>query len=203
MRRRIALLVALVVALLAATALPALAQEEAAERSRRTWPPEWTQQSVGEVRDRVAARAERIEAWIETTRRLSAEEKRIALVRLEEALDAIAAVDERAEIVGTAASRRQLARIEFRAARGGDVVDYEAHISGDVERFSIRLEHLTKIAGWAEAAGEDVVAVIAYLDEAGVRLELATGDGDATERHDAAHVARAWMTEAAVALMAL
>ncbi len=67
----------------------------------------------------------------------------------------------------------------------------------------MRLEHLEKIAGWAEAAGENVATVTGYLDEATVLLGVAAGSGSIEQRHDAAHIARAWMTEASVTLMAM
>ncbi|HZJ48481.1 MAG TPA: hypothetical protein VFD97_05540, partial [Acidimicrobiia bacterium] len=118
-------------------------------------------------------------------------------------LDAAANLDGPAAIIGTTISRRQLQRIEWRAARNGEAVDYDMHIAGDVERFSLRLEHLTKIAGWAEAAGENVTTVTGYLDSASALLEIADGNGTVEERHDAAHIARAWITEASVALMAM
>jgi len=106
-------------------------------------------------------------------------------------------------VIGTVISRRQLQRIERRAARNGETVDYEQHLEGDLERFTLRLEHLEKIAGWAEAAGENIITVTGYLDEATALIEVATGSGSIEQRHDAAHIARAWMTEASVTLMAM
>ena len=59
------------------------------------------------------------------------------------------------------------------------------------------------MTGWAEAAGEDVVVISGYLDEATAQLQIATGSGSVQERHDAVHTSLAWMTEAAAALDSL
>jgi len=200
-------LVALIAATVAISALPALAidTDRPTERPRpeRTFPPEWIDQTADEMRAQAEERAETLEERITNSDRLTDEQKTAALAGIADTLEAIANFDEPAEVIGTVISRRQLQRIEWRAARNGETADYERHLAGDLERFALRLEHLTKIAGWAEAAGESVVAVVGYLDEATVLLEVASGSGTIEERHDAAHIARAWMTEASVALMAM
>ncbi len=217
MNRRMTILAALIAATMAIGVIPALAvgndtagvdrapRTLRAERPRpeRTFPPEWIGQTADEVRDRAIERAAEIEERIADNDRLTEAEKVEILANLDATLDAIADLDEPAEIVGTIVSRRQLERLSLRAERRGDSVDYDGHIARDVERFSLRLDHLTKIAGWAAAAGEDVSAVTGYLDNASALLEVADGTGTVEERHDAAHIARAWMTQASVALMAL
>ncbi len=217
MNRRITILAALVAATMAIGVIPALAagtDTAGADRAPRTvraeharpersFPPEWIGQTADEVRDRAIERAAEIEAKIAENDRLTDEQKAEILANLDATLDAIADLDEPAEIVGTIVSRRQLDRIERRAERQGETPDYDEHIARDVDRFSLRLDHLTKIVEWAEAAGEDVSAVNDYLDNASALLEVAGGSGSVEERHDAAHIARAWMTQASVALMAL
>jgi len=204
MNRRTALLVAVITAVVALTVMPALAEESsAADRPERRYPPAWVDQTVAELHDRVAERAEAAEERITTSPRLTEDQKAAALENLDEALEAIAAVDEPAEIVGTALSRRQLQRIEWRAIRNGEAPDYERHIARDVSGATLRFEHLSTIATWAEVAGRDVTAVTEYLDEASVLLEVADGDGGVEERHDAIHIARAWMTKAHVTLFAM
>jgi hypothetical protein len=206
MKQRITILAALVAATLAIGVIPALAVDDTEaprrDRSERTYPPEWIDLSADEVRERAEERAGLLEERITNSDRLTDEQKAEALESIAETLEAIADLEEPAEIIGTIVSRRQLQRIERRALRGGETVDYERHIAGDLERFSLRLEHLTKITGWAEAAGENVTAVTTYLDEASALLAVADG-GTVEARHDAAHMARAWMTEASVALMAM
>lgn len=201
------ILVAMIAATVAIGAIPALAIDNVrpAERPRpeRTFPPEWIDQTADELRDQAAERATELEDRIANLDRLTDEQKAAANAAIGDTLDAIADFDESAEVIGTVISRRQLQRIEWRAARNGATPDYERHLAGDLERFDLRLEHLTKIAGWAEAAGENVIAVTGYLDEATVLLEVADGSGSIEERHDDAHIARAWMTEASVALMAM
>ena len=176
MNRRTALLVAAVAAFVAVTVVPAAAEDAGtANRPERRYPPVWIDQSIEELRDRVAERAKEAEERITNSPRLTDDQKAAALENLDEALDAIAAVDEPAEIAGTAASRRQLQRIEWRAVRNGETPDYERHIARDVSGATLRLEHLTTIASWAEVAGRDVTAVTEYLDEASVCL-LYTSD---------------------------
>ena len=207
MKRRTTILVALIAATLALGAMPALAidTERPAERPRpeRTFPPEWIDQTPDELRDQAVERAAELEERIANSDRLTDEQKAAALAGITNTLDAIADLDESAEVIGTVISRRQLQRIERRAARNGETVDYEQHLEGDLERFTLRLEHLEKIAGWAEAAGENIITVTGYLDEATALIEVATGSGSIEQRHDAAHIARAWMTEASVTLMAM
>jgi hypothetical protein len=212
MKRRITVLAALIAATMAIGVIPVLAANadqpargDRPERARheRTYPPEWVNRTADEVRDRAIERAADIEERIAKADRLTDEQKATALESLDATLDAIADLDEPAEIIGTTVSRRQLTRIESRADRNDKTPDFDAHIARDVERFSLRLDHLTKIAGWAEAAGENVTAVIGYLDNAAGLLEIADGNGTVEQRHDAAHIARAWMTQANVSLMAM
>jgi hypothetical protein len=207
MRRRMTVLVALIAATVAIGAVPALAidADRPTERPRpeRTFPPEWIDQTADEVRDRAEERAETLEERITNSDRLTDEQKAAALAGIADTLEAIADFDESTEVIGTMISRRQLQRIDWRAARNGETADYDRHLAGDLDRLTLRLEHLTKIAGWANAAGENVIAVTGYLDEATVLLEVASGSGTIEERHDAAHIARAWMTEASVALIAM
>ena len=204
MNRRTALLVAAVAAIVAATVLPAVAEDtDTANRPERQYPPVWVDQSVDKLRARVAERAEDVEERIANSPRLTDGQKAAALENLDEALEEIAGVDEPAEIVGTATSRQQLQRIEWRAIRNGETPDYERHIARDVSGATLRYEHLTTIASWAEVAGRDVAAVTEYLDEASVLLEIAGGDGTVETRHDAVHIARAWMTKAHVTLFAM
>lgn len=204
MNRRTAILVAVITAVVALTVVPAFA-EEAGTADRQEWryPPAWVDQTVAELRDRVAERAEAAEERITNSPRLTDDQKATALENLDEALEAIAAVDEPAQIVGTAVSRRQLQRIEWRAIRNGEEPNYERHIARDLSGATLRLEHLSTIATWAEVAGRDVTAVMDYLDEASVLLEVADGNDGVEERHDAIHIARAWMTKAHVTLFAM
>lgn len=207
MKRRITMLVALVAATVAVGVLPSIAVDDdpapQRQRNERAWPPEWVDQTAEELRERIEERSDAIEERIESADRLTDEQKAAVLESLSDTLEAIADLDEPAEIIGTVVSRRQLQRLEWRADRRDEAVDYDRHIAGDLERFSLRLDHLTKIAGWAETAGENVAAVTGYLDEAVALLEAADGSGSVEQRHDAAHIARAWMTEATVAFMAM
>jgi hypothetical protein len=207
MRRRMTILVALIAATVAVGAVPALAidTDRPAERPRpeRTFPPEWIDQTADELRDQAEKRATDLEDRITNSDRLTDEQKAAAIAGIADTLEAIANFDESAEVIGTVISRRQLQRLEWRAARDGETVDYEEHLAGDLERFTLRLEHLVKIAGWAEATGENVTAVTGYLDEEMVLIEFAGGSRTIEERHDHAHIARAWMAEASVMLMAM
>ena len=204
MSRRTTILVAVIAAVVALAAMPALA-EKAGIAARQEWryPPAWTDQTVTELRDRVAERPEAAEERIANSPRLTEDQKAAALENLEEALDAIATVDEPAEILGTGVSRRQLQRIEWRAIRNGETPDYERHIARDLGGSRLWLGHLTTIATWAEVAGRDITAVTEYLDDASVLLEVADADGTVEERHDAIHIARMWMTKAHVILFAM
>ena len=204
MSRRTAILIAVITAVVALTTVPAIAGEaDSPERPERRYPPAWIDQTAEELRDRAAERAEAVKERIADSTRLTDDQKAAALENLERTLDAIAAVDEPAEIVGTATSRRQLQRIEWRAIRNGETPDYEKHIARDVSGAALRFERLTTIVSWAEVAGRDVTAVTEHLDEASVLLEVADGSGSVEERHDAVHIARAWMTRAHVTLFAM
>ena len=197
-------LVAVLAAVLAVIAVPAMAQENdaATERPRpeRTWPPEWVGQSLDELKLDVVALAENRIEQIEASPRFDEEEKAERIGAIEDMLAAVDAADANADVAGLVISRVQLARQEIRAERQGTTPDYETHIAQDVARAEMRIGRLTKFAGWAETAGEDVTAVNSALDEAKTALDGAGGEGDVVARHDAVHIALAWMTEAAVGL---
>lgn len=201
MKRRTAIMSALVATALALGVMPALAQNaaEAPERRERSFPPAWTGQTVAELQERIAEGTAALEERITDADRLTDEQRAEALASLADTTAALEAAEEKAELVGIVASRRQLARLDFRATRRG--VDVETHIARDVEGTTRRLDHMTRILGWAEAAGEDVSGITGLLDEAGRQLDVAAGGGTTEQRHDAVHIARAWMTEAGVALM--
>jgi hypothetical protein len=205
MNRRTASLVALVAAAVAFAAVPALAQEantpDRPARSQGLYPPAWVDETVDEIRSRIAERIAAVEDRITESDRLTGEQKTQALENLRNASNAIDAAGEPAEIVGTATSRAQLQRIAWRAERRGDIPDYEKHIDGDIARDTRRYDHLVTITGWADAAGVDVSAVNGYLDEAAGQLRIAEGSGTVEQRHDAAHIARAWMVQAHTTLM--
>lgn len=206
MNRRNMTLVVVAAAVVALAAPPALAQEEDTaprpDRPERLYPPAWVDETVDELRVRVAERVAAATERIEDSSRLADEQRARALEGLADASAAVAAVDEPAEIVGTATSRAQLQRIAWRADRRGDTPDYDEHIARDLDRAALRYEHLITVTGWAEAAGVDVSAISDFLDEASVQLEIAR-DGDSVEkRHDAVHIATAWMTKAHTTLMA-
>lgn len=207
MKRRTVILTALIAVVLALGVLPALAQtaNEAPERAKRdrTFPPPWIEEGIDELRGRIAERIASAEDRIAAADRLTEEEKARALEDLADASAAFAAAEEKAELVGIAISRRQLTRLEFRAERRGETVDYETHIAGDLARANRRLEHTTKVADWAEAAGEDVAEIAPLLDSAADQLGVVDGGGTVQERHDAVHIALAWMAEAGVVLMGL
>jgi hypothetical protein len=150
------------------------------------------------IADRVAAAEERIADSI----RLTGDQKAQAIENLADATAAIAAVDEPVEIVGTATSRAQLQRIAWRAERRGETPDYEEHIARDLVQDTRRYDHLVTITGWAGAAGVDVSEVNGYLENAAGQLSAADSDGTVEQRHDAVHIARAWMTQAHTTLMA-
>jgi len=206
MNRRTTLLVAVVAAVVALAALPALAQEantaERPDRPQRLYPPAWVDETVDELRSRVAERVAAVEERIADSNRLTDDQKAQALENLADASAAIAAADEPAEIVGTATSRAQLQRIAWRAERKGDTPDYEGHIASDLVGDTRRHDHLVTIAGWADAAGVDVSAVNDYLTSAQGQLAVAGGGSTVEQRHDAVHIARAWMTQAHTTLMA-
>jgi DNA repair exonuclease SbcCD ATPase subunit len=204
MRRRTIIISAVLAAMTLIASVPALAQETepAVERTRRVrdWPPAWIDKPLEElktdVEERAADRAERIEQ----SDRLDDDQKAELLAAIDELLAAVANADANAEVVGLVISRTQLQRQEFRADRRGEAVDVERHIGADLDRATERLERLTKVTGWAEAAGENVEAINGYLDEAVLQVDVASGDGSEIERHDAVHIALAWMTEAVAAL---
>jgi Spy/CpxP family protein refolding chaperone len=206
-KKRTLAIVLTLMAALAVSAVPAIAQETSTVPKRiekeRTWPPDWVGVSLDElkaqVEQRAAARIERIES----SARLADEEKADAIDAVNDLLAAVDGADANAEVVGLVVSRTQLERQELRAARRGVTPDYENHLAGDIERANRRLERLTKVMGWAEAAGEDVAEINGYLDEAATQLDNAIGNGTVVERHDSVHIALAWMTQAAVALDAL
>lgn len=205
MHRRSRILAVAVTAAVALVALPAMATDDngAAERERpeRVYPPAWIDESAEELRSRIGERAAVAQERISEAKRLTDEQKDEALANLSDALEAIAAVDDPAEIVGTAISRRQLQRIEWRGIRSGTEPDFDEHIARDLAGDTRRFNHLTTIAGWAASAGENIVDVGAFLDEASASLDAAAGNGTVAERHDEVHIARAWMTQAHVALM--
>jgi hypothetical protein len=206
MNRRTTLLVAVVAAVVALAAPPALAQEantaERPDRPQRLYPPAWVNETVDELRSRIAERVAAAEERIANSNRHTDDQKAQALENLADATAAIAAVDEPAEIVGTATSRAQLQRIAWRAERRGDTPDYEDHIARDLVRDRRRYDHLVTIAGWADGSGVDVSAVNDYLDNASGQLAVAGDGGTVEQRHDAVHIARAWMTQAHTTLMA-
>lgn len=205
-KRRTAIIGAVLAALTLIAAVPALAQdtgnEAEAERVRRVrdWPPAWIDMSLDDLKAGVEERAANRVERIEESERLSEEEKAKLLDAVDDLLEAVDTADSNAEVVGLVVSRTQLERLELRADRRGDTVDYERHIGGDLDRADLRFDRLTKVTGWADAAGEDVAMIVGYLDEAEVQLDVVSSDGSVTERHDAVHIALAWMVEAAAAL---
>ena len=205
MTRRTAIIVALITAAVAIAAMPVLAQEvstaERPDRSRAIYPPAWVGETADEIRSRIAERIAAAEGRITESDRLTDEQKAQSLENLADAAAAIDAAEEPAEIVGTATSRAQLQRIAWRAERRGDIPDYEKHLAGDIVRDTRRYDHLVTITGWADAAGVDVSAVNIYLDEAAGQLGIAGGSGTVVQRHDAVHIARAWMVQAHTTLM--
>jgi len=221
MKKKTMLILAAVAVAAMAIAVPALAQStdqsstQTADRpivqalrdkiqervqKAREFPPEWINLSLDEMKTKVQDRAEQASQRLESAPFLSDEIKAEVQANIDSMLEAVDQADSNAEVVGISVSRVQLQGQELRAERKGTTPDYEAHLAGDVERAQNRFDRLSKVAGWAEAAGEDVSAINGYLDEASARLEIATGSGTVQERHDAVHTALAWETEAAVAL---
>jgi hypothetical protein len=213
MKKRTMLILAAVAVAVMAIAVPAFAQStdqaptqtllqrvQAKVQKAREFPPEWINLSLDELKTKVQDRADQASQRIDNAPRLSDEQKTELQASIDSMLDAVDQADANAEVAGTAISRVQLERQAFRAERNGGTPDYEAHIAGDIERAQSRMERLTKVAGWADIAGEDVTAISSYLDEASTQLEIATGSGTVQERHDAVHIALAWETEAAAAL---
>ncbi|MGB5655005.1 MAG: hypothetical protein WBN35_00145, partial [Acidimicrobiia bacterium] len=170
MNRRTTILAAVIAAVVALAAVPALAQEagtaERPDRPQRLHPPAWVGETVDELRARIADRVAAAEERIADSVRLTGDQKAQAIENLADATAAIAAVDEPAEIVGTATSRAQLQRIAWRAERRGETPDYEEHIARDLVQDTRRYDHLVTITGWAGAAGVDVSEVNGYLENA-------------------------------------
>jgi hypothetical protein len=206
MNRRTTILAAVIAAVVALAAVPALAQEagtaERPDRPQRLHPPAWVGETVDELRARIADRVAAAEERTADSVRLTDDQKAQAIENLADATAAIAAVDEPAEIVGTATSRAQLQRIAWRAERRGETPDYEEHIARDLVQDTRRYDHLVTITGWAGTAGVDVSEVNGYLENASGQLSAADSDGTVAQRHDAVHIARAWMTQAHTTLMA-
>jgi hypothetical protein len=205
MNRRTTILVAVIAAIVALAAVPAIAQEantvERPDRPERSYPPSWVDETVDEIRSRIAERVKPAEERIAESDRLTDDQRAQALETLADATAAIAAAEEPAEVIGTATSRAQLQRIAWRAERRSETPDYERHIAGDLVRDTRRYDHLITITGWADAAGVDVSAVNGYLDEASEQLTVVSGSGTVDQRHDAVHIARAWMVQAHTTLM--
>lgn len=215
MKRKKMLIAGVVTAIVMAVAVPAFAQsapqapdkapEQAAERVRpdRSLPPEWISMSLEDLQAQAHERAEKVIDRVTASERLSDDQKAGILADVDSLLAAVDGADTNAEVIGTVVSRTQLQRREFRAERRGETFNVEAHIAGDVDRATLRLERLTKVTGWAGAAGEDVEAIDGYLAEASAQLDVANGGGTVQERHDAVHIALAYLTEAAAALDSL
>lgn len=200
------LILGLAAVLVAGAAIPALARSDDggtdARRIRpaRTFPPAWVDLSIEELRAEVGEKAERAAARVEDSLWLSDEEKSDLLAGIDNLTGAVAEAESAAEVVGISISRVQLHRSEMRAERRGTAIDQDAHIAGDADRAERRLERLTKVTAWAEAAGEDMAAINAKLLAAAEFLDAAYGDGTVQDRHDAVHISLARLVEAAVAL---
>lgn len=205
MNRRTTVIIAVIAAVVVFSTMPALAQEadsaERPDRSKHVYPPAWVNQTVDEIRERIADRTAMAEERIASSDRLTDQQKAQALANLTEATDVVAAAGEPAEIVGIATSRAQLQRIAWRAERRGETPDYEVHITRDLVRDMRRYDHLVTITGWADAAGVDVSAVNGNLAQASEQLGVAEGGGTVEQRHDAVHIARAWVVLAYTTLM--
>lgn len=190
--------------LVAGATLPALARDAVAEgertRQARSFPPAWVDMSSEELKAEVGERTRRAVARVEDSRWLSEAKKTELLAAADSLTAAVEDADSNAEIVGLSISRVQLQRSEMRAERRGTTFDGDAHIAGDADRAAGRLERLTKVTAWAEAAGEDVAAIGGYLDEAAALLDESYGDGTVEDRHDAVHISLAWLVEAAAGL---
>lgn len=193
-------------------AVPAIAQETDATAVQeqpvapqravidRTWPPAWVDMTLDELTAQVEQRAADRTERIENNPVLSDEQKAQRIAAIDDLLAAVDDAGSNHEVIGLVISRTQLELQELAAERGGTTPDYEGHLAGDIERAQRRLERLTKVTGWADAAGEDVAEIQTLLDEAAGQLEVALGDGTVVERHDAVHIGLASMTEAAVGL---
>jgi hypothetical protein len=202
--KRTLLILGVAALLVAGATIPALARDGVAEveraRQARTFPPGWVDMSADELRAEVGERTARAIGRIEDSRLMS-EERKAELIAVADSLTAaVADADFKAEIVGLSISRVQLQRAELRAERRGVTFDGDAHIAGDADRAERRLERLTKVTAWAEAAGEDVAAIGDYLDAAAALLDESYGDGTVEDRHDAVHISLAWLVQAAAGL---
>jgi len=205
-KRNVIILLVMVTALVVA-AVPAIAEENTTTPQRagieRTWPPAWVGKTVDELKTEVIERSEDRIAMIERSPLLTDEEKADRIAAVDDLVAAVDAAGSRSEVIGLTISRAQLVRQELIAGRMETEPDYETHLAGDVERARTRLARLTRVTGWAEAAGEDVSGIEELLYQATVELDIAGGEGTVTDRHDAAHISLAAMTEAAVALDSL
>ena len=202
MKKKLMIGLAVALAAVMVVAVPAFAQQSDAPDERKTggFPPEWVDESFEDLLDRVADRAENTSERISNSPRLDDDQKSELLAAIDDMLAAIEEVDDNAEVAGLLVSRTQLERRELRAERNGEEVDHESHVADDVDRAGLRFERLTKVTGWAEAAGEDVAGIQDALDDAGSQLTAATGEGTVVDRHDAVHISLAWMTQAAAGL---
>ena len=202
MKKKLMIGLAVALAAVMVVAVPAFAQQSDAPDERKTggFPPEWVDESFEDLLDRVADRAENTSERISNSPRLDDDQKSELLAAIDDMLAAIEEVDDNAEVAGLLVSRTQLERRELRAERNGEEVDHESHVADDVDRTGLRFERLTKVTGWAEAAGEDVAGIQDTLDDAGSQLTAATGEGTVVDRHDAVHISLAWMTQAAAGL---
>ena len=202
MKKKLMIGLAVALAAVMVVAVPAFAQQSDAPDERKTggFPPEWVDESFEDLLDRVADRAEKTSERISNSPRLDDDQKSELLAAIDDMLAAIEEVDDNAEVAGLLVSRTQLERRELRAERNGEEVDHESHVADDVDRTGLRFERLTKVTGWAEAAGEDVAGIQDTLDDAGSQLTAATGEGTVVDRHDAVHISLAWMTQAAAGL---
>jgi hypothetical protein len=204
MKKKSILLSLALVVVLVIGAVPALAQVTTTVSPRpdvdRSWPPAWVDMTVDELKAQVEQRvADRIER-IDSNPNLSVEKKAALIAGADDLLAAVAAAESNPEVIGLVISRAQLEAQGLRAERNGTRPAYEAHLAADIERAQRRLERLTKITGWAGAAGEDVAAIEQLLDQAAASLDVSVGDGTVAERHDAVHISLASMIEAAVGL---
>ncbi len=127
MKRRTAIMSALVASAEEQGVEPALEQNaaEAPERPRRerSLPPAWIDETVAELRERIAEGTAALEERITNADRPTDEQKAEALASLADTTAALKAAEEKAELVGIVASRRQLARLDFRATRRGETAE--------------------------------------------------------------------------------
>jgi hypothetical protein len=206
-KKRNILILLVAIAALVIAAVPAIAEETTTTPQRagieRAWPPIWVSKTVDQLKTEVIERSEARIARIESSPLLTDEEKADRIAAVEDLIAAVDTASSRSEVVGLAISRAQLVRQELLADRMGTEPDYETHLAGDVERARTRLARLTRVTGWAEAAGEDVSGIEGLLGQANAQLDSAAGEGNVTNRHDSVHISLAAMTEAAVELDSL